>query len=264
MKPVRRQWRHAIVVLLPLLLTLPAILPAADTDSAAPRANERHTDDPALRVLFMGNSFSFYNNGIHTHFRNLLRATDDELVAANSVKMSTISGGRLEQQAPALGLLLDSYDWDAVVLQGHSREPIDPDRSAAFRQAAIDLSTRIRDAGARPVLFMTWAYRGRPEMTAELARAYDSAGAAAGAKVVPVGRAFARARETLPDLALHVADGKHPTLAGTYLAASVFHAALMGQPPDDIEYDAGLAPALARSLRRLAWETVRDSQGTSP
>ncbi|GEM_PF-264787 len=213
------------------------------------------TDRP-FRVLFVGNSFSFYNNGIHTHFRNLLRARDEALVGSGSVKMSTISGGVLAQQGPALDQLLEQYDWDVVVLQGHSREPVDPERAPAFRAAVTDLAARVRAAGARPALFMTWAYRDRPEMTRPLANAYFEAGRAAGAEVVPVGQALAAARESHPGEEFFVADGRHPSLATTYLAANVFYAQLVGASPGALDYDAGLEPELARWLRELAWQVT--------
>ncbi|WP_191621430.1 amidohydrolase family protein [Marinihelvus fidelis] len=209
-----------------------------------------------LRVLFAGNSFSFYNNGIHTHFRNLLRSADETWVASSSVKMSTISGGTLAQQGPALDLLLEQYDWDVVVLQGHSREPVDPERSAVFSSAAVELSARVRAAGARPVLFMTWGYRDQPDMIEPLSRAYLAAAESAGADVAPVGWALDAARKALPGTDFFAADGRHPSLAATYLAANVFYARLVGSSPEPLGYDAGLDPETARALRQLAWQAA--------
>ena len=42
-------------------------------------------------VLFVGNSFSYYNNGINNHYGALVAAGGGEV----RVRMSTISGGRL-------------------------------------------------------------------------------------------------------------------------------------------------------------------------
>lgn len=235
--------------------------PAANNGAARASMPGADRQGP-LRVLFVGNSFSFYNDGIHTHFRQLLRSSDPALVAPAGIKMSTISGGVLAQQGPALDLLLEQYAWDVVVLQGHSREPIDPAREADFLDAVTDLSARIRAAGARPALFQTWGYRDQAEMIETLAAAYDVAGQSASAIVAPVGRAVAAAREALPDTAFYADDGRHPSLATTYLAANVFYARLLGASPEALDYDAGLEPGLARALRRLAWETV-SSPGTS-
>ena len=51
---------------------------------SAPSAAE----DPQ-RILFVGNSFSFYNNGIHTHYRHLASSAG----TAAEARMFTLSAG---------------------------------------------------------------------------------------------------------------------------------------------------------------------------
>jgi hypothetical protein len=94
-------------------------------------------------------------------------------------------------------------------------------------------------------------------MTAELAEAYTLAGNEAGALVVPAGLAFARARAARPELELYQPDKRHPSLAGTYLAACTVYAALFGRSPAGSSYTAGLPSELAAFLQATAWETVR-------
>jgi hypothetical protein len=60
-----------------------------------------------------------------------------------------------------------------------------------------------RAHGATPIFFMSWAYAGRPEMTAQLAEAHAVAGNANNALVIAAGLAFARAREKQPELNLY-------------------------------------------------------------
>ena len=86
---------------------------------------------------------------------------------------------------------------------------------------------------------MSWAYADKPEMTAQLAEAYTIAGNANNALVIPAGLAFARARSKQPELNLYVADKRHPSLAGTYLATCVVFAALTGRSPVGNPYVAG-------------------------
>jgi hypothetical protein len=52
-----------------------------------------------------------------------------------------------------------------------------------------------------------------------LAREYVLAGKENGMRVVPAGLAFKKSLVDRPALTLHIADKRHPTLAGTYLAA---------------------------------------------
>ncbi len=213
--------------------------------------NPVHADDGIHQVLFVGNSFSFYNNGLHNHYRQLHReAFPDEKART---RLRAFSGARLDEHT-GLADVLAAEPWDIVVLQGHSRGPLDGFKR--FEQAAVSHAETIRDAGARPVLFQTWAYTDKPEMTDALAQGYGKVGRTIDAEVVPVGFAFAAAGEARPDLALRTSDRKHPTLAGTYLSACVFFAAVTGTSPEGLNYTGGLSADDAEFLQGIAWKTV--------
>jgi hypothetical protein len=110
----------------------------------------------------------------------------------------------------------------------------------------------------QPVFFMSWAYADKPEMTAELAEAYTRAGNDNAALVIPAGLAFAAALTQRPGLVLHAADKRHPSVAGTYLAAATVYAALFRKSPEGLTYTAGLDGDTARFLQTVAWQTVQD------
>ena len=205
-------------------------------------------------VLFVGNSFTYYNNGLHKHYKAIVESANGSLHS----RLMTISGGHLPEHIAGLPSLVASDDWDVVVLQGYSKGPISDDTAEAFREAATQLVRVIRDNDAKPAFFMTWAYIDQPEMTDLLDDAYTNIGRELGAQVVPVGLAFERAIQQRPDLKLRTADRKHPTLAGTYLAACTFYVALQQQNPEGLGYTAGLDPVDAAFLRRVAWDTVEN------
>ena len=69
---------------------------------------------------------------------------------------------------------------------------------------------------------------------------------------------FAKVTAERPDIALRTADARHPTLAGTYLAACTFYAALYDQSPEGLDYDAGLGAETAGYLQKVAWQTVQN------
>jgi len=218
---------------------------------------------PPKNVLFVGNSFSYYNNSLHGHVRNLVRAADPVAEKNMVFKSMTISGGFLHEQAPAFPAMLKSRHWDVVVLQGNSTEPLPTNKKHHddFVATARDFDKQVDAAGSQTAFFMTWAYQDKPEMTAPLAAEYEAVGNEADALVVPVGLAFARVRETRPSLVMHVEDKMHPTLPGTYLAACTFYAALFGKTPVGNPYIAGLDPELAKYLQQTAWDTVRQYYG---
>jgi len=211
-------------------------------------------------VLFVGNSFTYYNNGVHDHLRDLLAAASSDDTPQPYLRIMTISGGTLAEHAGGLRQRLDEQRWNIVVLQGYSNGPITPGKAEPFRESARTYVREIREHGAEPMFFMTWAYTDMPEMTAQLDAAYTGIGAELGAPVIPVGRAFARALAQRPDLTLIIEDKKHPTLAGTYLAACTFYAALQHESPEGLSYTAGLAADDAAFLQRIAWETAGAAQ----
>ena len=221
--------------------------------------------DPPKNVLFVGNSFNYYNNSLHGHVRMLWRTADPEAEKKMVFKSQTISGGFLREHGAVLPDLLKSRKWDVVILQGNSNEPLlaDAKRHDDFVATARAYDKLIDAAGAQTAFFMTWAYEDKPEMTAELAAEYEKVGNDAKALVVPVGLAFARVRAARPQLPMHVEDKMHPTLAGTYLAACTFYAALFGKNPVGNPYTAGLDPELAKFMQETAWETVRQYYGWS-
>ena len=261
------------------LFTL-GLLWAALTPLAHAQAPEQ-----AERVLFVGNSFSFYSNGIHNHFGNLIRAAGDWQRGENRVRLLTLSGGHIHET----GRLLNSYlasgddDWHVVVLQGHSNEPIVADKAERFDNVMAAMVRSLKQRDITPVLFMTWAYQEDPNMTHKLRKAYERVGRKNDAMVIPVGLAFAEAIQQYPEIDLYVKDVlgqrinddgeaelryrssiKHPSMAGTYLAACVMYASLYQQSPEGNLFTAGLAPDTARVLQQLSWQVVSDYYGIEP
>jgi hypothetical protein len=88
-----------------------------------------------------------------------------------------------------------------------------PGPSAAqtgVRQGDEEEHDIVRQHGARPVFFMSWAYADKPEMTAQLAEAYTKAGNDNDALVIPAGLAFANSVKQRPELNLYAPDKRTP------------------------------------------------------
>lgn len=225
-----------------------------------------------LRVLFVGNSFTFAND-MPTLVERLFE-TDDH-PADICVVEYTRGGGRLEQAArdDRLADLLQEIRWDDVVLQEQSEIPSLPDdeRERLMDGSVRDLSRVIRADGATPVLFMTWGYRGGDRrnvtadtyetMQARLERGYRAVATEIGAPVAPVGVAWHEALTRRPALRLWADDGKHPSRLGSYLAACVFYRLLSGRDPSRLTYAVGIDPRDAAFLRRVALDTATGATG---
>ena len=113
----------------------------------------------------------------------------------------------------------------------------------------------IQRAGATTVLYMTWARQHAPESQQKITDAYQSIGRELGAIVVPVGVAWQSFLAKHDEPALYDKDQSHPTLAGSYLAACVFLAALWNLDPVGVDAGpAALSPSDKAKLQRAAWQ----------
>ena len=238
-----------------------------------PKVLDVGIDKPAS-AIFIGNSFFYYNNSLHSHVSQLLKAADPKY-AFRGVSV-TISGSGFDWHdvdsyfrpnavssysfVPGNKIVFNKLDklFDLAITMDCSQCPIHPQLKTVFRDYAKKNSDTIRRHGARPVFFMSWAYADAPEMTAQLAEAYTQAGNDNDVFVIPAGLAFARSIAQRPELILHDADKRHPSLMGTYLAACTTYAALFKKSPVGLKYTAGLDEASARFLQAVAWDTVQD------
>lgn len=226
------------------------------------------------KALFVGNSFSFYNNGVHNHLGNLVRANGKWRSGENRLRLSTLSGGHIYEHLDDLDFLLakPKGTWEAVVLQGHSNEAIDAKKQARFTKALKQAVKRIKEKDLQPILLMTWGFKGQLDMGMQLANAYTSIANELDVLVVPVGLAFWFAEQKLPHIELFVPDVlgiskdqdgraslsykkelKHPSVAGTYLIACVLYASFYQESPQGNMFTAGLDPSLALELQKLSW-----------
>jgi hypothetical protein len=218
---------------------------------------------PGLRVLFVGNSFTF---------KNSLPALVHDLAAGDPGGKPIYS---VEYAAPGWSLrgadkdggltkLLRDVKWDVVVLQEKSwllSFPEEQWRRATY-PFARDLHEKIAASGAQTLLFMTWGYAlgdrwnvphdTYAEMQVRLAEGYSKLGAELGARVAPAGLAWAEALRREPGLNLWADDGQHPGRSGSYLAACVFYAALTGRDPARSRFTAGIEDGQARFLQQVA------------
>jgi len=260
-----------------LVVALAAIVagPVAAQAQTRPSVTSLGPDFPKTGI-FIGNSFFYYNNGLPGHLSLMERAADPEHRLDYRNTMVTIGGSGFDWhdvevyfRPGAIGkysfdennnVVFNKLDrlFDVAVMMDCSQCPIHPTLSTVFADFAKKNSDIVRAKGARPVFFMSWAYADKPEMTAQLAEAYTVAGNANNALVIPAGLAFARAIAKQPELNLYVADKRHPSLAGTYLATCVVYAALTGRSPVGNPYIAGIDAPTAKFLQTVAWETVQE------
>jgi hypothetical protein len=220
---------------------------------------------PALRVLFVGNSYTYVND-----LPTVVKQLADSAAVPLTVDSVTLGGASLADHASSTGAVdrIRQGGWTHVVLQGQSVEPlVDP---VTFASGAAALAAEVKKVGAQTVFYETWARKagdgvyqqpwsgGTPAaMQAGLRAAYQEVAAVASGVVAPAGDAWETTLSQQPTIVLFQADGSHPSLDGTYLVACVFHAILTGHSPVGIAaHPPALGAAEAATLQAIAAATT--------
>ncbi len=244
---------------------------AASATAADAVAAPTSTPQAGLHVLFIGNSYTYVND-LPLLTRRLAASVPD--APAVEVMKVTVGGATLERhwlEGDAIEVIRQG-GWSHVVLQEQSTRPI-TDREQFFKYARL-LDGEIRKSGAQTVFYLTWARQHLPETQQALTDAYMSIADELGAMVSPVGIAWALAIQGRPTLALHHEDQSHPSPSGTYVAACVFYATLLGRSPEGLPAlrlstrfgqsregaasdISALSAADANLLQRAAWDAVQ-------
>ncbi len=251
-----------------ILLCIAVLLFAGLASAATPVVKAPKTTPQ--RVLFVGNSYFYYNASLHFHARRIALAADPAWAKPFIYKSSTIAAAPLAhhniEHLITPGNLGVKDPFDMVILQGNSTDAMSERASGAFRQKAIEFNEAITGRGAMTALYMTPAHvkpskwAGRSDMMRNTEALYVAVGNEIGALVIPVGLAFEEAYRRRPDIVLHQPyDGSHPTLLGTYLGACVVYASLYGRSPVGNTYDfhGQIDKQDAAFLQQVAEDTVK-------
>jgi hypothetical protein len=232
----------------------------------------------ALRVLFIGNSYTAQNN-LPGLFSDIVASTGEP---RPMVKSRTPGGRTLRQHLgdPETLKLVDAGDWNVMVLQAQSQEPAMAEVNAGiasdFLEGGTGLCRRFQagNPGGRILLYQTWARHAdlwrvdqRAEALGADAAAMQSrnrkwyaalADRVPNATVAPVGDAWERNAGLPMPMRLHGNDHSHPTLAGSYLAALVLYGIVYKPATLDVPFRAALPESEATVLQSLAAETLGD------
>ena len=212
-----------------------------------------------MRILFVGNSYTFYN-----HMPQTLAA----IAAAEGMDWvvdSVTKGGwsfahyinpENEMHAPLAKKLAEA--WDCILLQEQSLRPVDGWNT--FLRTAEALCEMIHSRPAKLIYYVTWGRDdanpqlqkmglSRIEMTEKLYDAYAEAARRTGGILSDVGGAFAYTRAHFPHLPLYHTDGSHPSPEGSYLAALIHYHTITGMLPQKIRcFPEGMDEAVPEEL----------------
>jgi len=260
--------QHRAITAVKSLLFVAALLLAPAAAAATPDVKAPQVDTPK-RVLFVGNSYFYYNDSLHNHVRRMVIADNPALEKSLQYKSATIGGANLAHHnidyLTEPGRIGVKLPFELVILQDGSAAPLSEKRRALSMEKIREYSELIRQRGGQVALYMSHAYvpphkQAKPENMRLTEAHYLAAGNAVSALVIPVGLAFEEAYRRKPEMKLHKDyDGTHPELAGTYLAACVVYASVYGKSPVGNAYDyyGKIGKEDAAFLQQVADATVK-------
>ena len=229
------------------------------------------SNEPSVRILFVGNSFTHLNDDGVTEQLAALAAANHKNATIDRI---TYSGAFLSDYAvarpgkrarhKAFERKLKNGTWDYIVLQDNSKSAVmNPVR---MRCSVSILAERVRSVQpkAKILLYMTHGYNlgtvntsqgkryfSTNKLSTSVQAYYGYLGKKLNASVVPVGMYYNKVKTNLPDIDLLAADRKHPSKAGYYLAACSFYHTLFDSYPTRTS-DSTIAPPAGDQKRLIS------------
>ena len=221
------------------------------------------------KVLFLGNSYTGANN-LPQIISNIALSVGDTLIYDSN----TPGGYQLIDHSQTLTSQnkIATGDWDYIVLQGQSQEPIM--HYSDFTNGFSALVQLIRPTNPCTTImpYMTWGrkngdannclsfprmctYEG---MDTTLRDIYLDKTEAVNGEVSPVSVVWRYIRQNYPSINLYQSDESHPSTAGSYAAACCFYASIFKKDPTLVTFNFGLNAADAAAIRSAAKTIVYD------
>ena len=130
-------------------------------DAVTPEIKKlKHTSPKS--ILFVGNSYLYYNDSLHNHFKRMADEKYPGYEGSVNVKSSTIGGSRLKHHnldhllKPKAISSINKFE--LVILQGGSGEGLSKKDRKAFAKTANEHIERIKANGSEAALYMIHAY----------------------------------------------------------------------------------------------------------
>jgi hypothetical protein len=222
-------------------------------------SHHRRDANQVLRVLFIGNSFTYSND-----LPSIVEALAETAGRKRPAFKAVVFGGYSLEDHWAHGEArreISRAKWDVVVLQQG------PSASTEGRLSLLEYTRRfseeIRRARARPALYMVWPSVERAKDFDRVSESYQMAAKEVEGLLLPAGEAWRMAWRRDPNLKLYSMDGLHPTLMGSYLAALVMYEQLYGQAfegtPHRLKLRSGTELEIPREQARLLEEAAAEA-----
>jgi len=218
-----------------------------------------------VKVLFIGNSLTFYNDVPGT-FANFCSLSGKQVFVGKSL----IGGASLQDHSLSVQTtdLIFQYQWDYVVIQGGSYTAAYPEYFHEAYQPALLLKNFIKANNSDTDIIFFMGFSAADSVEAifsgigynEMQNLIDSGAHlmadSLGFMIAPVGAAWRTVYNNRPDIMLYDYDGIHPSPAGSYLEASVYYGTIFRESCVGLNYLGGLSTENANYLQQIGSNTV--------
>lgn len=217
--------------------------------------------DGSVRILFIGNSLTFFND-LPGMLAELLADGGLDEVTVESIAMPNY--GLQDHWPDPIVQSTIAEGWDVVTLQ---QGPSATEGRPSLLEYTERFAEPIRAAGGVPALYMVWPAEARSFDFPGVSDSYADAADLVEGLLFPAGEAWLDAWELDEDLELYGGDRFHPSPLGSYLAALVMYEQLSGRDARQLDgpipgYDDVASPAELELLRRAAHRANQDHRRT--
>ena len=238
-----------------------------------PNCNEQQD---SLSVLFIGNSYTFYNN-----LPSLISSIANSMGDFLNIEGSLVGGATLQSHTNNNNTtnLIMTGNWDYVVLQEQSQYPSFPIWQVEqdvfpYASQLTNLVNQYNECGSS-VFFMTWGrengdqsncqnwppvctYEGMDDLIREryMIMANDN-----NSLVSPVGAVWRFIRDSGYNIDLYNSDESHPSFLGSYVAAVCFYTTLFQKNPLQIPWieTLGVSEVNTQLINEIVKQVVYDN-----
>jgi PKD repeat protein len=229
-----------------------------------------------LSVLFIGNSYTSYNN-LPQLVQSLSTSAGKTLNIDSSIPGGYLMSSHLNDATTFAKI--SQGNWDYVVLQEQSQIPtIEFYRDNDMYPAMTDLKALIEQYNpcAKIITYMTWGrrYGGQQcdpsgtycspvfanfnQMQDSLTSAYLEISEQLNVQCAPVGVVWQNILNNSTHV-LHSGDNSHPNMDGSYVAACTIFSSIWKQGASGLSYTAGLSSTLAQYYQLISDNTLFNS-----
>ena len=178
-----------------------------------------------MKVLFLGNSHTFYND-MPQIFANICKEKGKDVEVAMQAHPGVTYGWHYSQLVE-LRFALMHGGFDYIVMQQAAHSPC-PSKEETLADAEKIIALA-RKFGVTPIQTMPWAEKRDPAHQKGMYEIYNTLSEKFGVKLTVAGNVFEDVFYNHPEIDMYWRDGEHASPYGSYTIAMAAYAAIFGE-----------------------------------